>query len=63
MNIAEIVGKNLLALRKGKGWTQDEVAEKLGISAQAVSKSENGASCPDIALLPGLWEVIWRIGG
>ena len=54
MNIAEIVGKNLLALRKGKGWTQDEVAEELGISAQAVSKWENGASCPDIALLPGL---------
>ncbi len=44
MNIAEILGKNLLALRKEKGWTQDEVAEKLGISAQAVSKWENGIS-------------------
>lgn len=54
MNIAEILGKNLLALRKEKGWTQDEVAEKLGISAQAVSKWENGVSCPDITLLPGL---------
>lgn len=54
LNIAEILGKNLLALRKEKGWTQDEVAEKLGVSAQAVSKWENGASCPDMALLPEL---------
>ena len=52
MHIAEIVGKNLLTLRKEKNWTQDEVAEKLGVSAQAVSKWETGASCPDISLLP-----------
>jgi transcriptional regulator with XRE-family HTH domain len=52
MHIAEIIGKNLLTLRKEKNWTQDEVAEKLGVSAQAVSKWETGASCPDISLLP-----------
>lgn len=32
--------------------TQDDVAEKLGVTPQAVSKWENDASCPDISLLP-----------
>ena len=40
--------------RKEKGFTQEALAEKLGVSPQAVSKWENGATCPDIALLPKL---------
>lgn len=39
-------------MRKEKEWTQEELAEKLGVSPQAVSKWENGISCPDIMLLP-----------
>lgn len=57
MNIAEVIGKNLLRLRKGKNLTQDEVAERLGVSPQAVSKWENGISCPDIALLPDIAKI------
>ena len=37
--------------------TQDEVAEELGVSAQAVSKWENDVSCPDIMLLPHIAEL------
>ncbi len=37
--------------RKAKGMTQEELAEQLGVSPQAVSKWENGAACPDIQLL------------
>lgn len=48
----ESLGKRIAENRKEKGWTQEELAEKLGVSPQAVSKWENDASCPDILLLP-----------
>jgi len=51
------MGEKLSALRRAKGYTQDEVAEKLGVSAQAVSKWENDVSCPDIMQLPRLAEL------
>jgi transcriptional regulator with XRE-family HTH domain len=46
------LGKRIAALRREKGLKQDELAEKLGVSAQAVSKWENDQTCPDISLLP-----------
>lgn len=49
---ATTMGKRIAQLRKDKGMTQEQLAEKLGVSAQAVSKWENDISCPDIALLP-----------
>lgn len=52
----DTLGKRIAALRKEKGLTQEELAEKLGVSPQAVSKWENGQSCPDISLLPLLAE-------
>ena len=48
------LGKRIMALRKAKGWTQEQLAAQLGISAQAVSKWENDVSCPDISTLPAL---------
>ena len=42
----------LTALRKQKGMSQEQLAELLGVSRQAVSRWECGASCPDITLLP-----------
>lgn len=38
------LGERLAAYRKEKGMTQEAVAEKLGVSGQAVSKWENGVS-------------------
>lgn len=52
------LGQRIAALRKGRGLTQDEVAGRLGITAQAVSKWENGATCPDISLLPELADML-----
>ncbi|MGI6115911.1 MULTISPECIES: helix-turn-helix transcriptional regulator [unclassified Clostridium] len=51
------MGKHIAALRKAKGLTQDELAEQLGVSPQAVSKWENDLSCPDIMLLPRLAKI------
>ena len=45
------IGNNISALRKKKGITQEELANELGVSAQAVSKWENNSSCPDGSLL------------
>jgi transcriptional regulator with XRE-family HTH domain len=50
-NMKESVGKRLSELRKKKGWTQEELAKKLNVSAQAVSKWEKDVSLPDVGLL------------
>ena len=46
------IAKNIIALRKDKGITQEKLAEALNISAQAVSKWETGACQPDTLTLP-----------
>lgn len=53
----ETLGKRISARRKALGLTQDALAERLGITAQAVSKWENDQSCPDITMLPRLAEI------
>ena len=50
----ETIGSRIAGARKAKGMTQEELANILGVSSQAVSKWENDASCPDISLLPRL---------
>ena len=52
------LGERIAALRHEKKLKQDELAEKLGVSPQAVSKWENDQSCPDISLLPLLAEIL-----
>lgn len=54
----ESIGNRISKYRKEKGLTQEELATKLGVSSQAVSKWENDASCPDISLLPQLSKVL-----
>lgn len=46
------LGNRIAELRKEKGMTQEALANKLGVSNQAVSKWEANQSCPDIQLLP-----------
>ncbi len=52
MEQQETLGKRIAALRKNQGWTQEQLGEKVGVSAQAVSKWENDLACPDITTLP-----------
>ena len=58
MEERETMGRRIAALRRQAGLTQEQVAERLGVTAQAVSKWENDVSCPDISLLPGLAELL-----
>ncbi len=53
----ETLGKRIVYNRKRLGLTQDQLAEKVGVTAQAVSKWENDQSCPDITMLPRLAEL------
>lgn len=43
-----ILAEKVMTLRKKKGWSQEELAEKLNVSRQSVSKWESGTSIPDI---------------
>ena len=48
------IGKTIATLRKAKGWTQVELAEKLNVSDKAVSKWESEAGFPEISQLPAM---------
>ena len=48
MKLQMSFGENLINLRKQKGWSQDDLADNLNLSRQAISKWENDTSKPDI---------------
>ena len=51
------LGKKIKQLRFKAGLTQEQLADKLGIGAQSVSKWENAVAMPDITTLPLLAEI------
>lgn len=53
----EKMGERLLAYRKSLGLTQEQLAEKVFVTRQAVSKWERGESVPDIELIVALAEL------
>lgn len=48
------IGNQIANYRKSLNLTQEALAQKLGVTNQAVSKWESGQACPDIQLLPEL---------
>ncbi len=50
--------EKIVKLRKSKGLSQEELAEKLGVSRQAVSRWELGSTTPDLSNLKQLSEVL-----
>ncbi len=52
------IGEKIKSLRIAKGMTQERLGERLGISAQAVSKWERGITYPDIVYLPALTKAL-----
>lgn len=52
------IGKFIATCRKARGWTQIQLAEKLGITDKAVSKWETGKSMPDLSLFMPLCDIL-----
>lgn len=55
--MAHSVGKTIAKLRKEKGWTQADLAEKIGLTDKAVSKWESDNGLPDTTNFPALAEI------
>ena len=49
-----ILADKIIRLRRKNGWSQEELAEKMNVSRQAVSKWESGASDPSTSNLLAL---------
>lgn len=52
------MGEKIAELRKSKSMTQEELAARIGVSPQAISRWENSATMPDIMLLPVLANIL-----
>ena len=52
------LGEMISFLRKEKGMTQSELAEKMNVTDKAVSKWERNLACPDVNSIPKLAEVL-----
>ena len=48
------IGENIRDHRRKQDLTQEELAERLGVSYQSVCRWENGTTYPDIELLPAI---------
>lgn len=57
-DMKETFGQRFARLRKDLGLKQEDIADKVNISAQAVSKWENDLSAPDISILPLLADIL-----
>ena len=47
----EKIGKFIAELRKEKNMTQEQLAEKMGVTDKSISRWENGKTMPDISML------------
>ena len=54
----EKIGKFISELRKEKSMTQEQLAEKIGVTGKSISRWENGNTLPDISLLVQLSEIL-----
>ncbi len=52
------IGETIANLRKEKGMTQNELAEKMNVTDKAVSKWERDLSCPDINTISKLADIL-----
>ncbi len=58
MTDVDKIGKRIASLRKERGYTGEQLAERLQVSPQAVSKWENAKCLPETSILPALAEAL-----
>ena len=51
-------GMFILELRKEKGYTQKQLADRIGVSDKAISRWETGRGLPDTSIMPALCEAL-----
>ncbi len=56
--MTETFGQRFSRIRKARGFTQDDVANKVNVSSQAVSKWENDINMPDVGILLTLGDML-----
>lgn len=56
--VLENIGKRIAESRRNAGFTQEELANRLGVTPQALSKWEKGASSPDLVMLSAICEIL-----
>ncbi len=54
----EKLGARIALLRRKQGLTQTQVADRMGVTPQAVSKWERGLACPDLVCLDELADLL-----
>ena len=52
--LAKRLGKRIAARRKSLGWTQDALAERMGVDSETISRFERGAHLPSLPTLERL---------
>lgn len=52
------LGQQIAARRKAVDWTQDQLAERLGVDAETISRFERGATVPSLVTLDRLARVL-----
>ena len=52
------IGNKIKELRRSKGMSQKDIADKLGVTSQAVSKWENGKNLPDMMMLSRIADIL-----
>ncbi|MBE5939069.1 MAG: helix-turn-helix domain-containing protein [Lachnospiraceae bacterium] len=57
-NLVEKFGKRIAECRRSKSFTQDELANRLGVTPQALSKWEKGISSPDLTMLSAICKIL-----
>lgn len=57
-NGLENIGKRIAESRRSAGFTQEELANRLGVTPQALSKWEKGASSPDLLMLSSICKIL-----
>jgi len=56
--LSDRLGKNIATHRRYRGWTQHELAEKVGIDSVTVSRIETGTSLPSLVRLASIADIL-----